>query len=220
MRACLQKKTPFQDFEESFTADDFEKLDFIESQALSQQIPLANATNGRVPKSNKANGTMKLFTEESFGQMSSGYDSMPQNNSGPRSFSFKPLSSRSPNVPEKPNTSLPQKFQAKQPHPSAQLPQKVQGSKQTNTPQATVQNSNYTSTKIYVGMQSSPRNLKSSPPISSSPEQIPEVAGGSAHQQETHAHAAVQCECPPAQPGVAAFPGFWDLQRCRPPCHR
>nr|XP_054750963.1 ATR-interacting protein-like isoform X2 [Lytechinus pictus] len=131
---------PFKDFEdeESFTADDLEQIDIIESQAMSQ-IPKEDtslATTSTKPHVNGANVAPN--------------------------FSFKPLTSRSPNVPRKSSANFQQKTLNRPPSISSH----GQTKRQTNI---TVPVAGLSSSKIYTGyLPPSQDKMRSSPPFISS----------------------------------------------------
>ncbi|XP_030829145.1 ATR-interacting protein isoform X1 [Strongylocentrotus purpuratus] len=135
---------PFKDFEdeESFTADDLEQIDIIESQALSQ-IPRDHITS--------ATASSKPYVKGAH---------------VPHNFSFKPLTSRSPNVPRKPSTSFQQKAPDRHPPLISHGQARGQDRRQTNV---TVPVAELRPSKIYTGYLSpSPDGVKSSPPFASS----------------------------------------------------
>ncbi|XP_041458204.1 ATR-interacting protein-like isoform X2 [Lytechinus variegatus] len=140
MESGSSEVDPFKDFEdeESFTADDLEQIDIIESQAMSQ-IPKEDSSLATTSTKPHVNGA----------------------NVAPN-FSFKPLTSRSPNVPRKSSANFQQKTFNRPPSISSH----GQTKRQTNI---TVPVAGLSSSKIYTGyLPPSQDKMRSSPPFISS----------------------------------------------------
>ncbi|XP_071484967.1 uncharacterized protein [Diadema antillarum] len=150
----MQAETdPFQDFEDSFTADDLEKLDYIESQALSQ-MP---SQGPNVASTSSMSDYDRALEMDDVTHSCNEYGAKTKKHVRSHGFAFKPLASRSPNVPPTSSNRVQHKQPPAMPH------QREQQVKQSNVSYVQVP------AKIYMGRQSSSQEgVKSSPPFSSS----------------------------------------------------